>query len=107
VTAPSDEERKPVRWFCPMCGPITKVDEDHVCSTCGADTFNERVRWFASLLSAVRAEERAAERERCARIADDNGNEYRGASKADRRDGWKRERLVASMHIAAAIRRGA
>ena len=55
----------PVQWYCPECGPITKVGEDGDCHDCGATTFHSKAPWFVSAIRAAVEEET----ERCARIA--------------------------------------
>ena len=46
--------------YCPICGPITSVDEDRCCGACGADTFSSGAPWFVSAIRAAVEEEREA-----------------------------------------------
>ena len=81
----------PVQWYCPNCGPVTRVGEDYGCAMCGADTFHSEVPWFVSAIRAAVEEET----ERCAKVAEE----------CSRGELWWLATSEAHKRIAAAIRR--
>jgi hypothetical protein len=42
-----------LRYICPECGPIAKVDEDGCCVSCGREPFRTDIYWFRREIAAA------------------------------------------------------